>query len=106
MERAYGAIFYSSGAFETREDYLTFVANQDVADATLAFAREYSEVVRELYDETMDAETQAILPTVQRMRTVIRNHENEEVEGSWEKANDWFGNMTFYLDSILGVSKT
>ena len=42
MERAYGNIYFARGGFSDREDYLLFVENQDVANASLREAFQYT----------------------------------------------------------------
>ena len=49
VERAYGAIFFSSGGFATKDDYHTFARNQAIANSSLNSAIEYSVVVREMH---------------------------------------------------------
>ena len=49
IERAYGAIFFSSGGFATKEDYHIFARNQAIANSSLNSAIEYSVVVRGMH---------------------------------------------------------
>jgi len=49
VERAYGAIFFSSGEFQTKDDYHTFARNQAIANSSLNSAIEYSEDVRKMH---------------------------------------------------------
>ena len=46
LERAYGAIFFTQGKFDSIDDYLIFMQSQDTGNVTFESARYYSDLVQ------------------------------------------------------------
>lgn len=105
IERAFGSIYYIQGGFSSRADYLIFAESQDVANATLKAAREYSSDVEGVYQETVTEEEKRVFDEVIRdYRYEIRNNPFPvNMTGSLTLAKYWSDNMTLYVDAILAI---
>ncbi|KAI0233203.1 hypothetical protein LSAT2_016500 [Lamellibrachia satsuma] len=105
VERAYGAIFFSSGGFATNEDYHTFAFNQAIANSSLNSAIEYSNVVRKMHQRYVE-KVGALTGTLRDMRHEIRDYDatsKHRRQPSRDKAIAWFGNMTIYVNALFDI---
>ncbi|KAH3819885.1 hypothetical protein DPMN_121629 [Dreissena polymorpha] len=101
-ERAMGLIFFALGKFPTREEYLYFVESQDTANTSFATARQYSEIARDVYDDTI-SDNPGIMSVIHGKRLEIRARytgEDNNTTGSLAEATFWFENMTFFQDIV------
>ncbi|XP_052214041.1 uncharacterized protein LOC127832559 [Dreissena polymorpha] len=101
-ERAMGLIFFALGKFPTREEYLYFVESQDTANTSFATARQYSEIARDVYDDTI-SDNPGIMSVIHGKRLEIRARytgEDNNTTGSLPEATFWFENMTFFQDIV------
>ena len=99
IERALGAIYYTTGRFDSHDDYLLFVESQDVANATFESAREYSEIANELYSAKI-REEYVFVQIIRKMRHDARQNVLANRTGSFEDGTYWFDNITLYLDEL------
>lgn len=108
IERAFGSIYYITGGFQNREDYLVFAESQDVANATLYAARQFSADVEGVYQESVTVEQQRLFEVVIRQyQYEIRfNPFPRNMTGSVQLAKYWSDNMTLYVDVILSIQNT
>ncbi|KAI0208451.1 hypothetical protein LSAT2_006878 [Lamellibrachia satsuma] len=105
VERAYGAIFFSSGGFATNEDYHTIALNQAIANSSLNSAIEYSNVVRKMHERYVE-KVGALTGTLRDMRLEIRDYDatsKHRRQPSRDKALAWFGNMTIYVNALFDI---
>ena len=58
VERALGGIFYTRGGFTSQDDFLWLVESQEMGNASLSAARQFSPLVDQVYkDVTQDNAT-------------------------------------------------
>ena len=98
-ERALGTIFFTTGRFNSMDDYLTFVQAQDTGDVTLASAREYSPIVMSIYNETI-LRIEQYVDGIVRMRRMIRETVLEHIEPSLANATQWSVFSSTYIEII------
>ena len=99
-ERALGANFFAIGGFNNWDDYLLFVEAQDVGDITLKSAREYSLLVKRIYDKTIRT-IDHYVGGITLMRKMVRHMNLDKIEPSLLNATVWNDNMTTYLEALL-----
>ncbi|XP_062573854.1 uncharacterized protein LOC134235721 [Saccostrea cucullata] len=103
-ERGMGVTYFAFGGFRSKEDYLLFLEAQDIANITFMSCRRYSELAYSIYENQL-LSNDLILAPVRSMRLQIRSNKSYQSQGSLEKANAWFDNMTVYQDIVRETQK-
>ncbi|XP_052094557.1 uncharacterized protein LOC127730286 [Mytilus californianus] len=94
-ERALGVSFYATGGFETREEYLLFMENQDRANVTFESARFYSQIAFDIYNFEL-AKNANVSGRIEEFRNRIKSNNYSRESASITEAQMWFDNMTIY----------
>ncbi|KAJ8320561.1 hypothetical protein KUTeg_002148, partial [Tegillarca granosa] len=103
-ERGIGVTFYAKGMFTSREDYLLFAKSQDVANSSYRYARRYSPLIKDTYDEQLSDDPN-LLRDIRNMRNQIRSNNSSNFNPSLVMAEFWFENMTKYQEIIRNSQK-
>ncbi|XP_052083557.1 uncharacterized protein LOC127720848 [Mytilus californianus] len=94
-ERALGVSFYATGGFESREEYLLFIENQDRANVTFESARFYSQIAFDIYNAEL-AKNPNVSVRIEEFRNRIKANNFSRESASIQEAEMWFDNMTIY----------
>ncbi|XP_033632525.1 receptor-type guanylate cyclase daf-11-like [Asterias rubens] len=95
-ERAIGGTFFSLGGFSSIQDYLWYLNETFMAETYLNTALQLSSFLQEAYK--IDNE---LYDQLQQMRSEIHHNDFENLQPSLTKGDNWFHNMTFYIDILL-----
>ncbi|XP_041358782.1 uncharacterized protein LOC121375386 [Gigantopelta aegis] len=104
LERALGTIYYAAGQFSSIDVYLWFLESQDVANATFFSARQYSDLVLDLYRNFNEEELRYGIVThmssdIKRNYSAGNNNNNNN--NNLQTAQWWFDNKTVFMDLLL-----
>ncbi|XP_071798428.1 uncharacterized protein [Asterias amurensis] len=105
IARTLGSIFFARGGFSSFNDYVWYLAKNDVGTWNFEASKKYSPLINSLYDEfqtTMDAN---FTSTIDDLRQEILDNAVDGLEPNFEAATRWFDSMTVYINILESMQK-
>ena len=100
IERALGSTFYARGGFHNYSTYEWFLTQSYFEASLLETSALYSPLVA---IELKRFTESPLSESLQSMKNEIMQNEYEFLEPSWRKGNEWFDNMTIYVNLLLKI---
>ena len=100
IKRALGSTFYARGGFYNHSTYEWFLENSFYGQVLLETSMYYTPMVKTIFDEYMEQDT-GLNSSLQEMEGEIRLNQVDSIESSWQKGDEWFGQMTHLIDNLL-----
>ena len=100
IERALGSTFYAKGGFYNFSMYEWFLTQSCFEKSLLETSSLYSSLVATALTNFTDS---GLFESLQLMKYEIMQNDYEFLEPSWRRGNEWFQNMTIYVNLLLQI---